>query len=590
MFSRFWKKSISSKLFFMNLLILICIVVSQLLFQAIYFEKYYLNQKREFLEKKIEEFQKVVDNEEEPENIMNFIQEIKKNDNASIAFRNEYLADGIGLEPYMGERYMVVGDNITNKTYKVVIGDQFKNINFKKGDYIQCLGGKDDYGYMFINRIFLNNIEVLGLYEIVPSDNAASIVTPAVIMPVREEEVYIEGYIKNIVQRNDKYTAFSNIDLYLDSKVKYEIIKNSKYNTIVKNINNIDELLVSSKKINGGYIIATIPLVEVNDVMVTMNNYYFIVFFVALILVIIISLIYSKFMTKPLVEMSKIAQKISKCDFQYKYKVNSEDEIGVLGNSLNLISENLEKSLSDIKKANLKLKDDMDSQRIQEEKRKELIANISHELKTPITIIQGSINGIKSGIYTTDMYDDILEETDKMNNLVKEMLEVSKLESPNFKLNKEAFDLANIFLKEYDKLKPMIDEKKLNIEFDIEDEIVVFGDEKRINQVITNLFTNAIKYTPEGEIVKISIDFIKDKNEFIFSIENFGVTLSEDEIEMVWDSFYRTEKSRNKKFGGTGLGLSIVKRILDLHKSKYGVTSGRNSVKFYFTISKCDAF
>lgn len=590
MLNKFFKKSISSKLFFMNLLILVCIVVLQLLFQAIYFEKYYLNQKKEFLEKKIERFKELLNEEYDPQNIMNFIQEIKKNDNVSIAFRNENLSGGIGMEPYMGERYIVLEDNITNKTYKVIIGSQFENIKFKKGDYIQCLGGKDDYGYVFVNRIFINNVEAKGLYEIVPSDNSASSIIPAIVTTTMEEQYYIEGYVKDVVKKNDKYIAFSNIDLYLDNEVKSEIMKNNKYNTKVQNINSIDELLVSSEKVNGGYIITYVPLVEVNDVIGTMNNYYFIVFFVALILVIIISLVYSKVMTKPLVAMSKIAKKISECDFKYRYNVNTEDEIGVLGNSLNLISENLERSLRELKEANLKLKDDMDIQRVQEEKRKELIANISHELKTPITIIQGSIYGIKNGMYTPEMYEDILEETNKMNSLVKEMLEVSKLESPNFELSKCPFDLCSVVLKEYDKLKSIILEKKLNIVLEMEDEAVAFADEKRINQVVTNLFTNAIKYTPNGETIKIIIKPLDDENKYIFSIENFGVALDEGEIKKVWDSFYRKEKSRNKKFGGTGLGLAIVKRILELHNYEYGVISEKSSVRFYFIISKCENY
>lgn len=590
MLNKFFKKSISSKLFFMNLLILVCIVVLQLLFQAIYFEKYYLNQKKEFLEKKIERFKELLNEEYDPQNIMNFIQEIKKNDNVSIAFRNENLSGGIGMEPYMGERYIVLEDNITNKTYKVIIGSQFENIKLKKGDYIQCLGGKDDYGYVFVNRIFINNVEAKGLYEIVPSDNSASSIIPAIVTTTMEEQYYIEGYVKEVIKKNDKYIAFSNIDLYLDNEVKSEIMKNNKYNTKVQNINSIDELLVSSEKVNGGYIITYVPLVEVNDVIGTMNNYYFIVFFVALILVIIISLVYSKVMTKPLVAMSKIAKKISECDFKYRYNVNTEDEIGVLGNSLNLISENLERSLRELKEANLKLKDDMDIQRVQEEKRKELIANISHELKTPITIIQGSIYGIKNGMYTPEMYEDILEETNKMNSLVKEMLEVSKLESPNFELSKCPFDLCSVVLKEYDKLKSIILEKKLNIVLEMEDEAVAFADEKRINQVVTNLFTNAIKYTPNGETIKIIIKPLDDENKYIFSIENFGVALDEGEIKKVWDSFYRKEKSRNKKFGGTGLGLAIVKRILELHNYEYGVISEKSSVRFYFIISKCENY
>ena len=345
--------------------------------------------------------------------------------------------------------------------------------------------------------------------------------------------------------------------------------------------------MISTERFSNGYLIAITPLSEVNDVIGTMNSYYFIVFAVAFLLVIVISLIYSKFMTRPLVEMSNVAKRISQCDFNDKYNVKSEDEIGLLGESLNLISNNLEKTLSELQDTNDRLKKEINIKEVQEDKRKELIANISHELKTPITIIQGSINGIKSGIYGAEMYEDILEETNRMNDLVKEMLDISKLESPSFDINKEPFDLGAVFLKEKDKLRDMIKEKSLEINYNDFDDAIVFGDEKRITQVVTNLLTNAIKYTPDSGKINVLIEPIKEKGQYEFSIENFGVSLSKEELENVWDAFYRKEKSRNKKFGGTGLGLSIVKRILELHNSDFGVESTENSVKFYFSIQEC---
>ncbi len=593
MLNRFIKKSVASKLFLMNLLILICIIISQLVFQVIYFEEYYLNQKKNKLEKSLEEFKYFLEDEYSKDKIMDFIQDIKKKENVALSFRNSDFSGGIGLEAYMGNRHILIKDNSSNRSYKIILGEQFPKVDIKKGDVIQAIGSVDEYGYLFPQRVFINGTELQSYYNIIPSEllqgESSSIVSPALVMP-NGENIYIEGKADSIVQEDNTYTLLGNSDLYLSTQDKGNIILNNKYVTKTSNINSVDEILVSSESFGGGYIIAITPLSEVNDVLGTMNSYYFIVFIVTFLLVIVISLIYSKFMTKPLVEMSNVAKKISECDFQYKYDVKSEDEIGILGNSLNLISNNLEKSLSELQEANEMLKKEMDIKKIQEEKRKELIANISHELKTPITIIQGSINGVKSGMYTEDMYEDILEETNKMNELVKEMLEISKLESPTFVLKKEAFDLTSVFLKEKDKLKSIIKEKNLNIVFNDYDEAIAFGDEKRINQVVTNLLTNAIKYTPDGEKIDINIELNQDEDRYVFTIENFGITLTEEEIEKIWDPFYRKEKSRNKRFGGTGLGLSIVKRILEIHNSEFGVVSTENSVRFYFTIQKCMAY
>ena len=593
MLNRFIKKSVASKLFLMNLLILICIIVSQLVFQVLYFEEYYINQKKNKLEKNLEEFKYFLEDEYSKEKVMDFIQDIKKKENVALSFRNSDFSGGIGLEAYMGSRHIVMNDSRANISYKIILGEQFPKVDIKKGDIVQAFGSVDQYGYLFPQRIFINGVELQSYYNIIPSEiwqsESSAITSPALVIP-SGENIYVEGKADSIVQEDNNYTLLGNSDLYLSTQDKGNIVLNDKYVAKTGNINSVDEILVSSERFGSGYIIAITPLSEVNDVIGTMNSYYLIVFIVAFLLVIVISLIYSKFMTKPLAEMSNVAKKISECDFQYKYNVKSEDEIGVLGNSLNLISNNLEKSLSELQEANKKLKEEMDIKKIQEEKRKELIANISHELKTPITIIQGSINGVKSGMYTEDMYEDILEETNKMNELVKEMLEISKLESTTFVLKKEAFDLTSVFLKEKDKLKSIIKEKNLNIVFNDYDESIVFGDEKRINQVVTNLLTNAIKYTPDGEKIDINIELNQDEDRYVFSIENFGISLTTEEIEKIWDPFYRKEKSRNKKFGGTGLGLSIVKRILEIHNSKFGVESTSNSVRFYFTIQKCMAY
>lgn len=585
MLNKFFKKSISSKLFFMNLLILAFIISSQIIFQLVFFEKYYFNSKEKKLEKNINAFKVLLEEKPDKQRIMDFIQEVKNKENIALSFNSLHSNERIGIEPYMGNRQIIINDNRKSEKYKIILGDQFANININKNDYIQVYGVKDEYGYIFPRKVSINGIDIQKYYEIIPENNKAALsLTPANDINSPVQEIYVEGFAEELKKEDNSYNILSNADLYLNTGEKINIINNKSYTEKVESNNIVDDILFSSYHFENGVIMAVTTLSEVNEVIGNMNSYYIMIFFIALILVVVISFVYSRFMTKPLVEMSRVAKSISECDFNHKYNVSSEDEIGVLGSSLNLISENLEKSLNEVRDTNLKLKEEMKSQKVQEEKRKELIANISHELKTPITIIQGSINGIKSGMYTADMYEDILEETSKMNDLVKEMLEISKLESANFKLNEGLFDLCSIFLKEQDKLKSMIMDKNLNIKFEIDDEAIVFGDEKRINQVILNLLTNAIKYTPEGEDIYVVISSIQNGEQYKFSIKNYGISLSVDEQDKIWESFYRTEKSRNKRFGGTGLGLSIVKRILELHHSDYGVKSEENNVEFYFTL------
>lgn len=591
MLSKIFKKSIFYKLFFMNLIILICIVVSQMLFQLLYFENYYLKQKNKAISKEIEKFSEVINTENDKANIMEYINKVSKETGITLSFISQYERENIIPQSYMGSRHIEVVDSTSGKEYKIILGDQFQELSIKKGDMINTYGIEDEYGYLFPEKIFRNNVEVESIYNIVPiqpmeSLTHSEIVEPARIVSQAGQVSYVSGVVKEVQYQSESY--LSNIDLYLSDENRANIFSNEKYSTKLKNNISNSEVLINSENFKEGYILGASFLSQVNDVIGTMNSYYLIIFVITFVLVVIISLVYSKFMIKPLVDMSKVAKRISECDFTQNYEVKSEDEIGILGKSLNLISDNLEEALSDLVDANAMLKDDINIQIVQEEKRKELIANISHELKTPITIIQGGINGIKSGMYSTEMYDDILEETIKMNDLVMEMLEISKLESPSFKLSKEPFDLCSIVLKESDKLKSMISDKKLKLTFDIDEESVVIGDEKRINQVITNLMTNAIKYTPIGEKIVVKVELNEDKNRYKFIIENFGVRLEDEDLKNIWDSFYRGEKSRNKKYGGTGLGLFIVKRILELHESNFGVKNGSNSVRFFFDLEFYD--
>ena len=224
-------------------------------------------------------------------------------------------------------------------------------------------------------------------------------------------------------------------------------------------------------------------------------------------------------------------------------------------------------------------------------KEKEFVANVSHELKTPLTVINGYVKGIKNGVYeqnASKYYDVILDEVDRMTEMIQEMLDISRLESPTYQLTESTFDLWHVFLKVYDKFKAMADEKGLKVLFEIDEEAYVSGDIKRIEQVITNLFVNAVKYTPKHSHININIVYHESISKYTFSIENENTSISEEEIDRIWDPFYRIEKSRSKEFGGTGLGLAIVRQILDLHHSSYGGKNTENGVLFYFDLYAVD--
>ncbi|WP_438572416.1 HAMP domain-containing sensor histidine kinase [Clostridium sp.] len=594
-----FKKNIFSKLFFMNLIILILLVITQLMFQKFLFEPYYISKKESILKDEVNKFQEFIEEGKSSTEILEFIDELSRNEKIALVLKDSYLNDIVTMDYSMSKSNIELED-IEGKVYKIILENYSEDSMIKVGDNIDVLGVVNNLGYIYPSTLRVNGVSYDSIFNVVQAETNSGIVAPSLVLPAQSAS---EASLKNLDIRNAKVKKINVDNSYYFSQTNkiYEVfgsdlslwnellIGNDFTKKIYDNKNEYSNLLYG-KNIGGVVVIGVTALSQVSEAIGVMNNYYIFIFLFSLVLVVGISFIYSKYISKPLIQMSNIANNIANCNFTDKYKVSSEDEIGMLGNSLNKISENLEEALGELKKANVKLKDDMDIQKVQEEKRKELIANISHEFKTPITIIQGYVNGIRNGMYNDEKYyNSILDETKRLDGLVKEMLDISRLESPSFKLNVQPFDLWGTFLKEYDKLRSILREKDINIDFDM-DEAIVYGDEKRISQVIVNLYTNAIKYTPSGENIKVSIDLSDDKKYYVFNILNTGVKLDDDEIINIWDSFYRGEKSRNKKYGGTGLGLAIVKIILELHNSSFGVKNVENGVLFYFTLEICNEY
>lgn len=305
----------------------------------------------------------------------------------------------------------------------------------------------------------------------------------------------------------------------------------------------------------------------------------------AIVMIVILSLIYSKFITKPLRKINKVATRMSNLDFSDKCNIVSKDEIGNLGDTLNFLGENLDSSLNSLKEINRKLQSDIDRERKIENMRKEFIADVSHELKTPITLIKGYAEGIKDGVFLEGNIDSslnvIIEESEKMSNLVKDMLQISSLESGKVILNKKLFFIDNLVKNVVKKLHHSIDNKNVKIYMNLYEKQVC-GDVFKIEQVVTNFLTNAIKHTTdEGSIF---INMYENQNMIKISFENTGEFIKSEDLDKIWDKFYKVDKSRNRKDGGTGLGLSIVRNIVDLHQGQCGVENTSIGVKFYFTL------
>ncbi|MEW8957062.1 ATP-binding protein [Clostridium sp.] len=380
----------------------------------------------------------------------------------------------------------------------------------------------------------------------------------------------------------------SNEDLMNDMYKNNSILSSVVYN---KSTNTKNLVCISPISFNNAYdniIIAISPFQPIAEASAVIKDFYIYLFLFALIVIFVLSYIYTKLIAKPLVDLNKAALKMCNLSFDEKCEIYREDEIGNLSRTLNFLSLNLSGALNELKDANIKLKNDIEKEKELENMRKEFIAGVSHELKTPITLIEGYAEGLKDGIVKDEDMDFYLEvimdESKKMNALVRDMLELSRLESPNFQLKLESFPIDVLINKVIKPFKTYIEDKSINLILNFSNDSYAIGDKVRIEQVITNFFTNAIRHTPRDGNIIITVEH-KNKT-FIIAIENTGENIKEEYIENIWSQFYKIDKSRNRSFGGTGLGLSISKNILTLHNSNFGVKNTDTGVRFYFTLEK----
>lgn len=329
----------------------------------------------------------------------------------------------------------------------------------------------------------------------------------------------------------------------------------------------------------------TYSLQVLGEMLSVFTNYYIFIFMILAILVLFFAIWLTEQITKPLLHMKRVTSNIAKIDFSEKCEVHSDDELQELATNINLMSDNLHNTLTELQIANERLQHDIAREREFEQMRSNFFATISHELKTPLTIIKGIANRVKSKPLSreeiTTQVDSIIEEVDRMTLMVQDTLNYMRMETKPDELEWNSFSFKMLVEHLNRKLRDLVEEKHLHVHLDLDD-VYVEADSEQIITVVTNFYSNAIRYTSEGEEIYISIKRQGDKARF--EIENTGIFIPEEEIHLIWEPFYRLEKSRNRDSGGTGLGLLIVSKILDLHHSHYGVENTNRGVKFYFEL------
>lgn len=371
--------------------------------------------------------------------------------------------------------------------------------------------------------------------------------------------------------------------IYTDENVKIEKI-NDQYN-------NISYILLSGRLDNGYNLYISIPAVPIEESVEISNRALIIIGLIILLISAFIASYISKRFTNPIVELNDITNKMARLDFSKKYRIaDTDDEINELGKNINTMSDKLEGTIKQLRENNLELEKDIEEKSKIDEMRKQFISDVSHELKTPIALIQGYAEGLVENVNSDDesrkFYAEvILDESNKMDTLVKQLLELMKLEYGKREFNNKPFNIVELINEVIRKCKVMLEEKNINIEFETNKQIIVNADDFYIEQVVTNYFTNAIKHTIEiNSEKKIKINIEERENKIRVSVFNTGNNIPEENLSKIWGRFYKEDSSRNRTDGGTGIGLALVKAIMTNYKNDYGVINKENGVEFYFEL------
>lgn len=595
-------RSIVFKLFLLTSTLFTIIFLLFFLGQSLFLEKFYINKKVKTVQNSFEKF---VDNYEKSgktyEEIRKLKQEFHDKTNAEMQFLN---ANGIIKSD--NNFYIDVINPKNNKPYSIPLNNlltpeeynKFENLGLKKDGVINVVG--------FVQDSTITPIELTTNYnrwqnEYINSDFQSINGNPAKNRLTSRSktvtQIEFTGIVSKLQLPSKADVRLAN-DLETLQAVQYfaEIIRDGTTSPqqlshfLLDSGENIKNSIFVQPIMEDGkikeYAFAVASLQPVNEAMLVLKDYYVYALIIVFLVIILLSFYYSKIIVKPLIKMNRVTKKMANFDFSEKLPVTADDEIGGLSGSINTLSVNLKDRIDRLNVANTKLQQDIERERQLEKTRKEFISGVSHELKTPLSVIRSFAEGIKDGVSkdTTYYTDVILEETENMNRLIVEMLELAKLESGTYKLDMTTFSIGELIQQVYTKLLFSMEEKHLQVSIDVDSSILVKANRSRIEQVVVNLLSNAIRYTPDGEKIQVSVIEMEDTVKI--EIENTGNPIPEDSLEKIWDRFYRLDASRSRHTGGTGLGLSIVKNILDLHHAEYGVYNTTNSVVFYFNLQK----
>lgn len=452
-------------------------------------------------------------------------------------------------------------------------------------------------GTYYLNK--KQNALVSAYYSINEASNAGDITTEEYDIELKKicEKYNIQVLVADGESQAVKYSMndpktvlrqlLDNIFLGVDEE---DLLQNatSYKMRVVRDFKTQTEYIEMWGMLDNGYLFILRSALEGIRESVSISNRFLAYVGVAAILVSVLLVVWiSNRVTKPILELAKISERMKHLDFEAKYTGGDRTEIGILGNNINELSEALEATISELKTANNELLKDIERKDRVDERRREFLSNVSHELKTPLALIQGYAEGLKEGINddaeSREFYCDvIMDEAAKMNAMVKNLLTLNQLEAGNEIVSMERFDVMTLIKNCIAASDILLKQKGISVRMEDYGTVYVWGDEFRVEEVFRNYLTNAINYAQGEKIIDVKI--LKTEDRVRISVFNTGSPIPQESVAHLWEKFYKVDKARSREYGGSGIGLSIVKAIMESMHQEYGVINYDNGVEFWFEL------
>ncbi len=463
----------------------------------------------------------------------------------------------------------------------------FTNSTFLGKFYMRDKMGALKNAYTVVNRAFSAGNAMteqfdIQLQKIIETDNISLIVldtdSQMLITSRNDQEIMSKRLWENFFHNFEEETGAA----ILETEENYTIQR------IVDSRTQTEYIEIWGVFDNGNIFLFRSALEGIKDSVAIANRLLAYIGVAAMVISGIIIVRVSSKVTEPILELTEISERMARLDFDAKYCGSSKTEIELLGNNINELSNTLETTISELKTANNELQKDIEHKNEIDEMRKEFLASVSHELKTPIALIQGYAEGLKEGINddaeSREFYCDvIIDEAAKMNNMVKKLLTLNQLEFGNDIISMERFDIAALIKNYIQSVEILTKQKGIQIRFDqFAEAVYVWADEFKIEEVFGNYFSNAINYAARDKIIDVKL--IRMDHKVRVSVFNTGEPIPEESLAHLWEKFYKVDKARTREYGGSGIGLSIVRAIMESMNQNYGVINYDNGVAFWFEL------